>query len=524
MTPAPAVLLQTLGLTKRYGGVAAVDNIAFDLARGEVCGVIGPNGAGKSTLIDLLSGAVAPTTGRVRFDGIDITRAPAFSRAALGIGRTFQTPRPFLDMTVRENVLAARYALNPFGSHTRALDACSRILEETGLADAASTQARALPLLRRKRLEVARALALRPKLLLLDEVGAGLIDAEISELIELIHTIRSRVQAIVVVEHVLRVVRECCDRLVVMTSGRTLAQGKVADVLANEEVAAVYLGTAHRARGVETAATAASIVGTASVSVSSRQLVAGDAAEPETGEGVPLLELRAIEAGYGQARALNGIDLAVRRGTVVAILGTNGAGKTTLANVISGTIRPTSGELRIRGQDVTGEPAHRISRLGIAACMEGSRIFAPLSVEENLLLGARGVERAEQARRLESVYELFTVLKRRRKSGGTSMSGGEQQMLAIGRALMSRPALVVFDEISFGLAPAMIDRLYATLAELRTSGLTMLLVEQDVERALELADDVHVMEHGAFALSSRASAIRDDPILRELYIGTADEA
>ncbi len=523
MTRAPAeMLLRTQALTKRYGGVAAVDDVAFELSRGEVCGVIGPNGAGKSTLIDLLSGAVAPIAGRVTFDGVDITRAPAFSRAALGIARTYQTPRPFLDLTVRENVLAAHYALEPFSSRSRALDACSRILEATGLAEAAAAPARALPLLRRKRLEVARALALRPKLLLLDEVGAGLIDAEVSELIALIQTIQTTVQAIVIVEHVLRIVRECCDRLVVMTSGRILAQGRVAEVLANDEVAAVYLGTAHRAPAPETAnAPAQSTLRVASAPASIRRLV--DAAnEREVCAGVPLLELRAIEAGYGQARALNGIDLAVRRGTVVAILGTNGAGKTTLANVISGAMRPTSGELCIRGQNVTGAPPHQISRLGIASCMEGSRIFAPLSVEENLLLGVGGVSRAEQLRRLESVYELFAVLKRHRNRGGTSMSGGEQQMLAIGRALMSRPSLVVFDEISFGLAPAMIDRLYAALADLRTAGLTILLVEQDVERALELADEVHVMEHGAFALSSRPSAIRDDPVLRKLYIGIAD--
>ena len=523
MTPARGgMLLQTRGLTKRYGGVAAVDDVAFDVSRGEVCGVIGPNGAGKSTLINLLSGAVAPTAGCVTFDGADITRLPAYARAARGIARTYQTPRPFLDMTVRENVLAAHYALEPFGPRGRALDACSRILEETGLADAGAVPARALPLLRRKRLEIARALALRPTLLFLDEVGAGLVDAEISELVALIRKIQTTVPAIVVVEHVLRIVRECCVRLVVMTSGRMLTQGRVADVLANDDVAAVYLGTAHRSRALAGAETPApSIVSAACAPNSIRQLV-DDANQDEAGEGAPLLELRAIEAGYGQARALRGIDLAVRRGTVVAILGTNGAGKTTLANVISGIIQPTSGEVWIRGRNVTGAAPHRIARLGIAACMEGSRIFAPLSVEENLLLGAGAVSRAEQVCRLECVYELFAVLKNYRNRAGTSMSGGEQQMLAIGRALMSRPSLVVLDEISFGLAPAMIDRLYAALTDLRTAGLTILLVEQDVERALDVADEVHVMEHGVFALSSRPAAIRDDPVLRHLYIGRAD--
>jgi ABC-type branched-subunit amino acid transport system ATPase component len=154
--------------------------------------------------------------------------------------------------------------------------------------------------------------------------------------------------------------------------------------------------------------------------------------------------------------------------------------------------------------------------------MEGRRIFAPLSVEENLLLAARGISSTERAQRLAHVYGLFPDLKERRSISGTSMSGGQQQMLAIGRALMSRPRLVLFDEISLGLAPVVMDRLYGALAELRAAGLTMLIVEQDVERALALADEVHVMEHGRIALSGTARAIRDDPRLRHLYIGTAD--
>ena len=208
-------------------------------------GVIGPNGAGKSTLIGLLGGALVPSEGRIEFDGVDVTALPASERARRGVGRTWQIPRPFLDMTVRENLLAARFSLHPFDSRTQAHEACDRILERTGLADATHLSARALPLLRRKRLEVARALALNPKLLLLDEVGAGLVDSEVSELIELIRALRHEVEGIVIIEHVLRVVRECCERLIVVNFGRTMAEGRTADVLASDEVAAVYLGTAH---------------------------------------------------------------------------------------------------------------------------------------------------------------------------------------------------------------------------------------------------------------------------------------
>ena len=224
-------------------------------------------------------------------------------------------------------------------------------------------------------------------------------------------------------------------------------------------------------------------------------------------------------AGYGQARVLNCVDLSIAAGRVVAIVGANGAGKTTLAKVLNGSVKATSGEVRIAGQDVTRWPEHRIATLGVAHCMEGRRIFPGLSVEENLLLGARSAPPAEKRRRLELVYGLFPLLHERRAISGTLMSGGEQQMLAIGRALMSKPRAIVFDEISLGLAPVMIDRLYEALVGFRSVGATMLIVEQEVERALALADEAYVLERGAIALSGPPAAILQDPRLRQLYIG-----
>jgi ABC-type branched-subunit amino acid transport system ATPase component len=516
-----APLLQANGLVKRFGGVVATDNVSLAVHPHQVIGIIGPNGAGKSTLIGLLGGGLMPSAGSISFDGQDITQMPAFDRARIGIGRTYQIPRPFLDMTVRENLLAARYSLHPWEAETKANRACDAILERTGLADAAHLTGRGLPLLRRKRLEVARALALQPKLLLLDEVGAGLIDSEVTELVELIKSLRKEVQGIVIIEHVLRVVRECCDRLAVINFGKKIAEGSTKDVLNSDDVAAVYLGTSHSAKKVETVRSEATQPGQATVSRAMAGLVTPTRIEAGKARA-PILELRGIHAGYGQARVLNGIDLVVQPGKVIAILGTNGAGKTTLANVVSGAIKASAGRILVEGKDVTGSAPHQFARLGLAQCMEGRRIFAPLTVEENLMLAARGVEQAEVADRLERIYTLFPELAERRRIGGTSMSGGQQQMLAIGRSLMSKPKLVLFDEISLGLAPVMMDRLYQALGELKAAGLTMLIVEQDVERALQLADEVHVMEHGTFALSGNAKSIREDPRLRHLYIGTAD--
>jgi ABC-type branched-subunit amino acid transport system ATPase component len=510
-------LLRADGLVKRYGGVVATDNVSISLQRGEVLGIIGPNGAGKSTLFGLLGGAFAPSAGSIQFNGQDITTLPASERARLGIGRTYQIPRPFLDMTVRENLLAARFSLHPFESGRIARQACDDILARVGLGDVATLQARGLPLLRRKRLEVARALALNPKLLLLDEVGAGLVDSEVTELIELIQSLRGELDGIIIIEHVLRVVRECCERLAVINFGRKFADGTTADVLASDEVAAVYLGTAH---GNAAPAAASANEAKAKPAIDLAPLVSVQPSQQAAGK--PLLQLDNVHAGYGQARVLNGLSLTVQPGQVVAILGTNGAGKTTLANVISGAIKPTAGRLLVDGEDITQQAPHRRARLGLAQCMEGRRIFAPLSVEENLLLAARDVAPEVKDARRDLVFQLFPDLKERRHNAGTSMSGGQQQMLAIGRALMSRPRLVLFDEISLGLAPVMMDRLYDALGVLRAAGLTMLIVEQDVERALALADEVHVMEHGRIALSGPADQIRNDPMLRHLYIGTAD--
>ena len=518
-----APLLEVAGVVKRFGGIVAIDDVDLALLPGTITGVIGPNGAGKSTLIGLIGGALAPSRGTIALDGRDVTRLPASERARAGIGRTYQIPRPFLDMTVEENLEVAQYAIEPLISGAAARRARAELLVRTGLDDAARLPARALPLLRRKRLEVARALALKPRVVLLDEVGAGLVDSEITELISLIQSLLDSRTAVLIVEHVIRIVRECCARSVVFNFGKKLIEGPTADILANDEVAAIYLGTsgarAESVRGAESGAGPTEIrVGSPSEDRSALTPLIPPA-EPASG---PLLQLHRVEAGYGQARVLKEIDLSVRVGQAVAILGANGAGKTTLARVIAGTIAPTAGTVSIDGQRVGGLPPHRIAALGVAHCMEGRRIFPTLSVEENLCIAARGADPPTLRERLEAVYGLFPVLAERKVLAGTSMSGGQQQMLAIGRALMARPRLLIFDEISLGLAPVVMDKLYEALALLKRARMTLIVIEQDVDRALALADYAYVLEHGVLALSGEPSTIAADPRLRHIYIGRAD--
>jgi ABC-type branched-subunit amino acid transport system ATPase component len=521
MSVAAPPLLEARGLVKRFGGLVAIDEVDLTLAPGTITGVIGPNGAGKSTLIGLIGGALAPTQGSIRLAGRDVSRLPASERARAGVGRTYQIPRPFLDMTVEENLEVAQYSIEPFIRADAARTERAALLDRAGLSDAAKVPARALPLLRRKRLEVARALALKPRVVLLDEVGAGLVDSEVTELIELIKTILDPHTAIVIVEHVLRVVRECCARSMVLNFGKKLVEGPTAEILANDEVAAVYLGT-HGAREKTAAAPpdgSADAVHLAAPTEERKMLSPLVGGVGVVGSHTPLLELIAVEAGYGQARVLQGIDLMLAEGQAVAILGANGAGKTTLARVITGAIRPTAGSVRVAGQDIAALAPYRIAGLGIAHCMEGRRIIPSLSVEENLKIAARGASSSGSRQRLSAVYDLFPFLAERRNSPGTAMSGGQQQMLAIARALMARPRLVIFDEISLGLAPVVMDKLYEALALLKEA---RIVIEQDVDRALALADHAYVLEQGVFALSGSPHEIAADPRLRHIYIGTAD--
>lgn len=496
---AHANIIETRGLIKRYGGLVAIDRLDVQIPAGQITGVIGPNGAGKTTLMGLIGGAILPTEGTVTYDGVDITALKAPDRAQLGIGRTYQIPRPFLGMNVRENLEVAQFVKHPFLSRRLATEQSDRVLERCGLSDVANLPARQLPLLRRKRLEVARALMLEPRLLLLDEVGAGLVDSEIDELIELIHSLADGRTSIVVIEHVLRVVRSCCRNLLVFNFGKKIAEGPTARVFEDEQVAAIYLGTAAK---------------TALVAAAPRPHLA----LPKQ-DAVPCLKLEKLVAGYGQARVLNGVSLEVAEGQAVAILGTNGAGKTTLSATIGGGMKPTGGTISWFGRDITRDAGHRRFELGIAHCMEGRRIFADLTIEENLRIAIRNLPDRVVRERLDEIYSLFPILGERRHKPGPSMSGGQLQMLAIGRALVSKPRLAIFDEISLGLAPVVMDQLYETLASLKKTGLTMLIVEQDVDRALQIADHAHVMRQGRIVHSGSAEALMRDGKLKKIYMG-----
>jgi branched-chain amino acid transport system ATP-binding protein len=238
-----------------------------------------------------------------------------------------------------------------------------------------------------------------------------------------------------------------------------------------------------------------------------------------------MLELADVHVRYGNIRALQGVSLRVETGELVALIGSNGAGKTTTLRTISGLLRPTQGTVTFEGADITTAATDRIVGLGISHCPEGRRIFGSLTVAENLRLG--GVSRSDAgaiAADLEMVFELFPLLRERVGQAGGTLSGGEQQMLAIGRALMSRPRLLLLDEPSLGLAPLMVERIFGTIAELKRQGRTILLVEQNVHQALDVADRAYVMETGRITLDGPAEVLRHDRKVEQSYLGVGGVA
>jgi branched-chain amino acid transport system ATP-binding protein len=233
-----------------------------------------------------------------------------------------------------------------------------------------------------------------------------------------------------------------------------------------------------------------------------------------------MLAVEDIVTAYGQIVALKGVSLHVEAGEVVCLLGANGAGKSTLINTVSGILRPRSGRVLFNGTDITGQKTSRVAAMGMTEVPEGRGLFAQMSVQENLLMGAHlRSDKAEVERDVQATYARFPVLAERRRNKAGVLSGGEQQMLALARALMARPKLLLLDEPSMGLAPLMVEAVFENIKQIAASGMTILLVEQNARLALEISDRAYVLENGEMAMSGPASELMQSDMVREAYLG-----
>ena len=490
-----------------FGGVRALSGVDMDVPHGQVTGLIGPNGAGKTTLFNVVTGLQPPAGGCVLLDDRDITALKPHRRARLGIARTFQRLEVFGTLTARENVLmAAETQRSKLGAGMHPAATADALLERVGVAHVANEPTDLLPTGLARLVELARALATSPSVLLLDEPSSGLDGHETEELGRVLTSLASDGMAVLLVEHDMQLVMSTCERVTVLDFGQVIASGPAASVQSDPLVQAAYLGVSESSKeapaapkGRTKAATrgpAASRTETPETGAPDPAAAAHGAAPVPTGAG-PALELVDVHAGYGRIEVVHGVNLAVEHGAVFALLGPNGAGKSTLLKVASGRMAPSHGSVLLDGRDVTRTSAARLARRGLCTIPEGRAIFPNLTVAENLLMYTYRA-RSLRARDLEEkAYGRFPVLGERRRQLAGTLSGGEQQMLAIARALCTEPQILLLDEMSMGLAPIVVGRLYEAVADLvAREHLAVLVVEQFAETALTVADRAAIMVNG----------------------------
>ena len=533
-------VLQLENITMQFGGVVAVNNLSLEVNKGEIVALIGPNGAGKTTAFNVITGVYQPTNGQALFhDKVYLRNHPqgkmkkgykgengllytseyklegqktkeeekqrdhyVFSNHVLaptpdhitkmGIARTFQNIRLWKSMTVFDNVIIAKHMRakhNVFSStfrisrkeEARMREETEALLREQGLWQHRDALATGLPYGLQRRLEIARALATEPKLLLLDEPAAGMNPQETLELADFIHEIRDKHHlTILLIEHHMDLVMNISDRIYVLDFGSLIAQGLPSEIQKNQHVIDAYLGVV---------------------------------------EDEPILSIQNLQVNYGGIEAVKGISFDVPEGEIVTLIGANGAGKSSTLRAISGLVKPKGGKILFRGEDITGKNPTEIVSRGVTLVPEGRRIFADLTVKENLRVGAY-LRKDDISEDMEWVFSLFPRLREREWQAGGTLSGGEQQMLAVGRALMSRPKVMMMDEPSLGLAPLVVREIFRIIEEVNKKGVTILLIEQNANMALKTADMGYVMETGRVTMSGPGQELLANESVKAAYLGT----
>ena len=570
-------LLSVRDLSKSFQGLQAVADVNMDLASGQVIGIIGPNGSGKSTTINLICGFLKPDSGQISLRGRTVTGLPATDMAEQGVSRTFQNGRVFPAMSVEENVAVGFHrrleARRPF----RRLEkwpilrwiplltqtwltlvpgpACRReaVVERKAvqseidrfserLEEHRTQAAYTLSYANRRRTEIARAHVSSPDILVLDEPTAGMNQSETAEVLQQLLELKAQGQTMLLVEHKIDLIEALCDQVIAMDGGRIIASGLPRQVSADPRVITAYLGDRRprndapmngqadvlaRQNALAPVTAAEPIDGQDPDSTGTRLRAKAEASDDEgkpTAEGErTLLSLDGVDVSYGPVKALDHVSLRIPQGGIVSLLGGNASGKSTTMKTILGLLAPKEGTIRLDGQEITHTPTKDRVRSGIASVPEARRVFAAMSVEENLRMGAYTQGKRNQIEQdLDAIYERFPRLAERRGQQAGTLSGGEQQMLAFGRALMSHPRLICMDEPTMGLSPKLVDQVLEQIASLRDQlGISILLVEQQAELALSIADYGYVLQNGLIRLEGPAQQLLTDERVRQAYLGKA---
>ncbi len=507
-------LLTVHAVSINFGGLRALDDVTLDVPEGQVTGLIGPNGAGKTTLFNVITGLQHCNAGVVLLDGKDITSERPHRRARMGVGRTFQRLETFGTLSVRDNVLVAAEMRRQWSREKfKPAQFADELVARVGLESVAEERVDKLPTGTQRLVELARALATKPRVVLLDEPSAGLNEDETKSLAAFLGELARTGLGVLLVEHDMGLVMAASDNIHVLDFGRIIAVGSPEQVQADPLVRAAYLGEGDEGDEVpsdQVALLEEVVLDTTRVTAAATN---GEAApDPDVAYA---LELDDVGAAYGAIDVLHGVTLRLRPRQVFALLGPNGAGKSTTLKVASGQLAATSGTVLLFGQRVNGWSSDRLARSGLCTIPEGRGIFPNLTVLENLrMITYTGVSMRDVE---ERAYERFPRLQERRKQLAGTLSGGEQQMLSMARAMATNPRVLLLDELSMGLAPLIVEELYTVVSRIAAEDVAILIVEQFAHEVLGVADAAAIMLHGRIQFAGAPAEVNE--ALQRAYLG-----